>query len=156
MRWKEKLSEANEKLRAECLGVKINHQDYSATSVSVKSNTIFALPKIFLMGATKQLLSEGLCPATGAFGHGWRDWENTAPSSCCSIVWSVCLQSHLELQNLHLCYQVETRLSPLKRKNFKKMQYVVMKEDTAVWLQNCLCEVWEELKKPLSALEQSS
>lgn len=36
------------------------------------------------------------------------------------------------------------------------MQYIVRKEDVAVWLQNCLCEVWEELKKPLSALEQSS
>lgn len=36
------------------------------------------------------------------------------------------------------------------------MQYVGMKEDAAVRLQNCLREVWEEPKKPLSALEQSS
>lgn len=107
------------------------------------------------MGVTKQLASEGLCPATGVFDQWLERWRKHS-SKFMLFHCVVCLQPHLEHQNLHLCYQVETRLSPLQRKSLKKMQYVVMKEDTAVWLQNCLCEVWEELKKPLSALEQSS
>lgn len=66
------------------------------------------------------------------------------------------VQPYLGHQNLYSCYQVKIMVSTEKKKSLKKMQYIGMKEDVAVWLQNCLCEVWEELKKPLSALEQSS
>lgn len=106
------------------------------------------------MEAMKQLSSGGLCAAPGGFGQ-WMQSCRKHSSKSMFFLCVVHVQPHLGHQNLYFCSQVEISLSTEKN-SLKKMQYVVRKEDVAVWLQNCLCEVWEELKKPLSALEQSS